>query len=37
MPYVAGRSFTSELREGQGRNKGSAGDSEENLLTSCAE
>lgn len=33
MSYIAGRNFTSELREGRGRNKGSVGDSKENLLT----
>lgn len=36
MSYIAGRNFTSELREGQGRNKGSAGKLKESSLATCA-
>lgn len=36
MSYIVGRNFTCELREGQGRNKGSVGDSKENSLTAHA-
>lgn len=36
MSYIAGRNFTSELREAQGRNKGSVGRSKENSLTTHA-